>query len=132
MRALRTTVILLVAGCGGTELSGGLVGRVADTAREPVAGAAIFAVPAELVVWSPLKASDVKSAMTLDYDEPLESLIESSGTTFPQTVTNDKGEYALALPPGRFYFYVVPDPKGDPVHLPGGSASRQSLMATLR
>ena len=33
-----------------------------------IAGAVVFAIPAQLVTWSPLKASDIKSAMTSDYD----------------------------------------------------------------
>ena len=134
MRTLMKAAFVLglssgVASCGGAAPAGGLVGRVTDTAREPAAAATVFAIPAELVTWTPLKASEVKSTTTLDYDEPLESLIEASGAMFPQAVTSDQGEYSLALSPGRYYFYVVPNPKSDPVHLPGGSASRQSVSA---
>lgn len=129
MRGLLTAALLLFVGCGGADPSGALVGRLSDPAGEPVAGATLFAIPAELVTWKPLTASDVKSATAVDYDEPLESLVEAKGTTFPQAVADETGAYALPLPAGRYYFYVSPDPKRDPVHLPGGSASRQSLSA---
>lgn len=104
-------------------------GRVQETAGAPVAGATVFAIPAELVTWSGLTASDVTSAATLDFDEPLERLIDAQGTTFPHATTDARGDYSFVIPPGRYYIFVAPDPEVDPVHLPGGSASRQSASA---
>jgi hypothetical protein len=124
-------VIVMVAGCGNDHaaIPDSFVGHVLDTAQAPVSGATVFAIPAELVTWPSLTASDVKSNATVDFDEPLESLIDAQGSTFPQAVTSRRGDYRLVLPPGRYYIYVVPDPQADPLHLPGGSASRRSMSA---
>jgi hypothetical protein len=134
MRLLMPTLaMVLTAGCGNDHATApafdGFAGRVLDTDRAPVAGATVFAIPAELVTWSPLTASDVKRTATVDFDEPLESLIDSRGQTFPHTVTGSQGDYSLVIPPGRYYLYVAPDPQTDPVHLPGGNASRRSVSA---
>jgi predicted CXXCH cytochrome family protein len=104
-------------------------GRVTDTAREPVSGATIYAIPAELVAWTPIFAADLVSEVPDRFDEPLEDLIDVLGSTFPQAVTNEDGEYFMVLPSGQYYIYVAPDPATDPVHLPGGSASRSSMSA---
>jgi predicted CXXCH cytochrome family protein len=69
------------------------------------------------------------AATAEDFDEPLEGLVDSMGTTFSSTVTDGKGNYSLSLPSDIYYFYVVPDPTSDPVHLPGGSATRRSVSA---
>src|SRR6185436_5502056 len=45
---------LLVAGCGSDVAPDGFVGTVADTAREPVANATVYAIPASLVAWTPV------------------------------------------------------------------------------
>jgi predicted CXXCH cytochrome family protein len=129
MRALITVLMVAAAGCAGARASDSLTGSVTDTAHEPVAGATVFAIPAALVTWSPLAASDVSSTATADFDEPLERLIDAQGASFPQAVTDDQGEYALPLPAGRYYFYVDPDTTRDAVHLPGGTASRVSQSA---
>lgn len=77
MRALVAVAILVAASCGDPPAdtpADSLIGQVSDTAREPVAGATVYAIPAELLAWSPLAASDVKSAATADFDEPLVGL----------------------------------------------------------
>jgi len=71
----------------------------------------------------------VTGTVTDDFDEPLEGLVDAVGATFPNTVTDGNGEYSLSPPSGRYYLYVAPDPTSDPVHLPGGSASRRSVSA---
>lgn len=129
--SMSVLVIVMVAGCGNDHgvASDSFVGRVLDTGQAPVSGATVFAIPAELVTWSALTAYDVKTTATVDFDEPLESLIDAQGSTFPHAVTSSRGDYSLALPPGRYYIYVAPDPQADPVHLPGGAASRRSVSA---
>ena len=117
---------LLVAGCGSDVAPDGFVGTVADTAREPVANATVYAIPASLVAWTPVTATDIMTAKADDFDEPLEGLVDSMGETLPSTVTDRDGDYSLSLPPDLYYFYVVPDPT-DSLHLPGGDASRRSL-----
>lgn len=86
MRALLAVAILVAAGCGDppAEIPADSVGgQVSDTAREPIVGATVFAIPAELVAWSPLTAGEVKSTATSDFDETLERLIDTQGATFP-------------------------------------------------
>src|SRR5512140_541701 len=125
----------MVAGCGNDHgidhgnASDAFGGQVLDTDRAPVSGATVYAIPAELVAWSPLTANDVKSTATVDFDEPLESLIDAQGGAFPHAVTSAQGDYSLEVPPGRYYIYVAPDPQTDPGHLPGGSASRRSASS---
>lgn len=133
MRALVAVAILVAASCGAPPAdipADSWSGQVLDTAREPVVGATVYAIPAELLAWSPLTASEVTSTATADFDEPLERLIDSQGSAFPHAVTDGKGNYAMSLPAGRYYLYVDPDSKNDPLHLPGGSASRKSVSAT--
>jgi len=124
--AVAVSALLAGAGCGIDVAADGFGGTVTDTAREPVANATIYAVPARLVTPVRVTASDVLAAAA-DFDEPLQDLVDAMGETFPRTVTDASGAYTLSLPAGAYYLYVVPDPVGDPVHLPGGSASRRSL-----
>ncbi len=118
-------VFLALAGCGIDTARYGVAGSVTDTAREPVANATIYAIPAELVTWTSITASDITSATAGDFDEPLEGLVDSMGASLPSTEADSNGYFFLSLRSGNYYFYVVPDPK-DPVHLPGGSATRRS------
>jgi len=113
----------------GPKPSDAFAGRVTDTAGESVAQATVYAVPANLVAWTPITASDVLSSTTPDFDEPLEGLVDSQGATFPRAVTDATGQYVMTLPAGQYYLYVAPDPGSDPLHLPGGSASRVSRSA---
>lgn len=130
-RAFLTWLVVAPVACGdGRSVEpNALSGHVTDTAQESVAGATVFAIPAELVAWAPLLARDISAAATLDYDEPLENLIEAQGGSFPRAVTAADGAYTLSLPAGRYFLYVAPDAQRDPLHLPGGSASRQSRSA---
>ncbi|HEU4727828.1 MAG TPA: cytochrome c3 family protein [Kofleriaceae bacterium] len=118
-------VFLTFAGCGIDTARYGVTGSVTDTAREPVANATIYAIPAELVTWTSITASDINGATADDFDEPLEGLVDSMGASLPSTEADSNGSFFLSLRSGNYYFYVVPDPK-DPVHLPGGSATRRS------
>jgi predicted CXXCH cytochrome family protein len=118
-------VFLVFAGCGIDAARYGIAGSVTDTAREPVANATIYAIPAELVTWTSITASDITSATANDFDEPLEGVIDSMGASLPSTEADSNGYFFLSLRSGNYYLYVVPDPK-DPVHLPGGSATRRS------
>jgi predicted CXXCH cytochrome family protein len=120
--------ICVAAGCDSDESEDVLAGSIRDTAGAPVAGATLYAVPADRLAWVPITADDLTEA-EMDFDQPLENLVTASGDTFPNTVTDDDGGYSLALPPGRYYLYVVPDPVNDPLHLPGGSESRSSRSA---
>jgi hypothetical protein len=122
-------VIIAAMGCGIDRAIDGVAGRVTDTAREPVASATVYAIPAALVTSTAITASDITSATMADFDEPLQGLVDASGAAFPATVTDSSGDYRLVLPPGSYYFYVVPDPERDHLHLPGGSASRRSVTA---
>jgi predicted CXXCH cytochrome family protein len=119
---------LATLGCGTDVAPDGFGGAVTDTAHEPVAGATVYAIPAGLVTRPRVTATDVVAATADDFDEPLQGLVDAMGTTFPSAVTDGKGEYALSPPADSYYLFVVPDP-GDPLHLPGGSASRRSLGA---
>lgn len=121
--------ILASAGCGPDKPLDSFAGSVTDTAGQPLSGATIYAIPADLVTWAPITASDVTSAVPEDFDEPLEGLVAAKGATFPRAVIDSAGDYSLSLPSGRYYLYVVPDPMASPVHLPGGSASRRSRSA---
>jgi predicted CXXCH cytochrome family protein len=120
---------IMTAGCGNDTAPDGFVGTVTDTAHEPVSNATVYAIPANLVTWTPITASDILTGGGDDFDEPLEGLVDAMGATIPSTVTDRNGDYSLSLPSDIYYFYVVPDPTGDPVHLPGGSATRRSLSA---
>ena len=118
-------MFLAVSGCGMDTAINGVAGSVTDTAREPVANATIYAIPAELVTWASITASDITSATADDFDEPLEGLIDSMGASLRSTEADSNGYFSLSLPSGNYYFYVVPDPR-DAMHLPGGSATRRS------
>jgi predicted CXXCH cytochrome family protein len=117
------------AGCGIDVAVHGFVGSVTDTAREPVANATVYAIPAALITSKPVTASDIVGAVPDDFDEPLQGTVDAMAATLSSTRTDVHGAYALALPAGNYYFYVVPDPASDRVHLPGGSASRRSVSA---
>lgn len=119
--------IVASAGCGIDMAVEGFTGRITDTASEPVANATVYAIPAQLVTWTPITASDITGSTAADFDEPLQGLIDTMGATFPASVTNSTGDYLLSPPSGTYYFYVVPDPSRGSVHLPGGSASRSAL-----
>ncbi|HET7500368.1 MAG TPA: cytochrome c3 family protein [Kofleriaceae bacterium] len=119
---------LAVASCGTDLPRDGLTGQVTDTAHEPVPGATLYAIPAQLVTATRPTASDLIGPAADHFDEPLEGLIAAMGETFPRVVTDRGGYYFMALPPGSYYLYVAPDP-ADPLHLPGGSAARRAQTA---
>lgn len=119
-------VVLAFAGCGIDTARYGVAGSVTDTAHEPVANATIYAIPADLVTSTSITASDITGATADDFDEPLEGLVDSMAGSLRSTGADSNGYFSLSLPSGNYYFYVVPDPQ-DPVHLPGGSASRRSV-----
>jgi hypothetical protein len=118
---------LALAGCGNDLAIPGFGGRITDTAREPVPYATVYAIPAQLVSWTPITASDITSATAADVDEPLAGIVDAMAATLPSTATDRNGNYFLSLPSGNYYFYVVPDSARDQVHLPGGSAARRSV-----
>ena len=63
------------------------------------------------------------------YDEPLEDAIRLRGKEFPQSTTDDRGNFLIAnVPDGKFFIHVTPD-SGDAEHLPGGDQSRRSFTA---
>ena len=100
-RAFLTWLVVAPVACGdGRSVEpNALSGHVTDTAQESVAGATVFAIPAELVAGA-ASARDISAAATLDYDEPLENLIEAQGGSFPRAVTAADGAYTLSLPAG--------------------------------
>lgn len=120
---------LAAASCDSGGPADTFVGSVTDTAGEPVSGATLYAIPADLVVWTPVTADDVLNTEAEDFDGPLEGLVNTQGATFPSAMTDAEGKCSLSIPPGRYYLYVATNPTSDPVHLPGGSASRKSLSA---
>jgi predicted CXXCH cytochrome family protein len=64
-----------------------------------------------------VEASSVAASSSI---QPLEDL---AATTPFKTRSDVGGNYAITLPPGRYFVYVIPD-GSDGLHLPGGSASK--------
>lgn len=111
----------------------GIVGRVTDTAGNPVPNAQVFLVPAasvskvKLLLDTPDNAKVTPAEAAADKnDEPLEDLIDTqTGTpTFPVVTTDSAGVYNFKTPAtGSWFVYVLPA-KSDTERLPGGSVTR--------
>ena len=98
----------------------------------PVSGATIHLVP--------ITAIDTTARMTASaiyaapfpaerYDEPLEDAIRFRGAEFPQTVTDNRGNFVIAnVPNGSFFIHVTPAAR-DTEHIPGGDQSRRRFAA---
>jgi hypothetical protein len=63
------------------------------------------------------------------YDEPLEDAIRLRGREFPQSTTDNRGNFVIEnVPDGKFFIHVTPGAR-DAEHLPGGDQSRRSYPA---
>jgi hypothetical protein len=104
-------------------------GDVLDPAGDPIAGATVFLVPAEMIDQTAILPADVLSGAAEDRDEPLEDLVAASGASFQQDVTDASGGFRFStVDDGRYFVYVQPDPL-DAEHLPGGNLCRSSMDA---
>lgn len=108
----------------------GVVGFVVDTAREPVAGATVYLVPASAIPTEPIVLMNGADGMDANrasaLDEPLEDTIAAQGDTFAKAVTDANGVYRItAVPAGSYYVTVVPG-MTDVAHLPGGTWCRRA------
>ena len=109
-----------------------IVGGDGISPGHPVTGARVYLVP--------VTAMDVTTRMTASaiyappysaeaYDEPLEDAIRLRGASFPQSMTDARGNFAIPnVPDGRFFIHVMPA-SNDTEHLPGGDQSRRSYAA---
>jgi hypothetical protein len=117
-----------VVSASGASVTGG----AADSPGRPVAGATIHLVPvAAIDTTTRMTASAVYAAPypAEVYDEPLEDAIRLRGKEFPQSTTDNRGNFVVEnVPDGKFFIHVSPGPR-DSDHLPGGDQSRRSYPA---
>jgi len=112
----------------------GLVGYVTDTSGQTVGSGTVYFVPSADV--AALQGTAIDPLATpaqvdaMDYDEPLEDLIDAHGDTYTKVAVDEDGLYRLTtLPDGRYFVVWVPA-AGDALHLPGGNLCRESVPST--
>ena len=110
-------------------------GQVVGASGTALEGATVHLVPGSAVDTTPITASAIYGAPfpAENYDEPLEDAIRLRGKSFPQSVTDARGNFSIAnFPDGKFFIHVTPG-VNDTKHLPGGDQSRRSVpSAQLR
>lgn len=111
-----------LAQAGGTTVKG----TVSDASKQPVAGAAVYLVPAgDVEKLAKPPSTEIKK--NSPNDEPLEDNLANNRDKYRKGTTDRKGGFSIPrVPADRYFVYVEPS---DSNHLPGGSLANKSMTA---
>lgn len=104
-------------------------GVVQDGSKQPVAGAAVYLIPAaDVEKLAKAPAIDIKK--DTPNDEPMEDSLATNRDKYQKGMTDKKGKFSVKVADGKYFVYVEPS---DKEHLPGGDISNKSMtVAELR
>ena len=100
-------------------------GVVQDGSKQPVAGAAVFLIPAGDVE-KLAKAPSIEIKKDTPNDEPMEDNLANNRDKYQKGMTDKKGNFSIKVADGKYFVYVEP---ADKEHLPGGDLSNKSMTA---
>lgn len=126
--ALASTVLVislcLLGGADAKPVS--LKGLVQDGSKQPVAGAAVYLVPAADVV-ALAKPPSIEIRKDVPDDEPMEDNLAANRDKYRSATTDRSGAFTISgVADGKYFVYVEPSGRD---HLPGGDLSNRSMTS---
>ena len=110
--------------------AGSLKGKVLSAAGQPIAGAKVYAVPADAINATPITATTVLNGTAAAHDEPLEdTVLENPAGLLTVTAAAD-GSYEITGFVAAVSYFVYADPGTTSGFLPGGSGARISALGS--
>jgi predicted CXXCH cytochrome family protein len=101
-------------------------GAVLDGSKQPVAGAAVYLVPAADVA-ALARRPAIEIRKDVPNDEPMEDNLAANRDRYRKGTTDRNGAFAIAgVPDGKYFVHVEPS---DREHLPGGDLSNTAMAA---
>jgi hypothetical protein len=99
-------------------------GVVQDGSKQPVAGAAVYLVPAADVAGL-AKPPSIEIRKDVTNDEPMEDNLAANRDKYLKGTTDRNGAFTISgVADGKYFVYVEPS---DRDHLPGGDLSNKSM-----
>jgi len=101
-------------------------GVVQDGSKQPVAGAAVYLVPAADVA-KLAKPPSIEIRKDVPNDEPLEDSLAANRDRYAKGTTDATGAFTISgVADGKYFVYVEPT---DRDHLPGGDLAKKAMAA---
>ena len=101
-----------------------VTGTVHDGSKQPVAGAAVYLVPAADVV-KLAKPPSIEIRKDVPNDEPMDDNLAMNRDTYHKGTTDRSGAFTVSgVADGKYFVYAEPS---DRDHLPGGTLSNKSM-----
>ncbi len=120
------SVILTLLATTGAKAAVTVNGVVQDGSKQPVAGAAVYLVPAADVV-KLAKPPSIEIRKDVPNDEPMEDNLAANRDRYAKGTTDKNGAFTISgVADGKYFVYVEPS---DREHLPGGDVSNKAMTS---